>query len=189
MKSLGELRKIVNLTPLHRLLAKRYASFKKTETLKINIEVSEFIPLKDFELGWRWETNHNSEISELEKKQIQPVTESESKRLNKIIDYFEFEPNLTEKYNQTDWISANAENNLKVERFKNQLELLLEPWNEGIIITWKRNITLKTSKSIFLKYWTDFLYPSSDDVTIISEETNWIMFYRHFEVANIWTKK
>jgi hypothetical protein len=168
---------------------RRYASFKKTETVKINIEVEEFIPLKDFELGWRWETNHNSEISELEKKLIQPVSESESKRLNKIIDYFEFEPNLTGKYNQTDWIRANAENNLKVEKFRHQLELLLEPWNEGIIITWKRNVTLKTSKLIFLKYWTDFLYPSSDDVTIISEETNWVMFYRHFEVANIWTKK
>lgn len=124
----------------------------------------------------------------MEKKLIQPVSESESKRLKKIIDYFEFEPNLTGKYNQTDWISANAETNLKVEKFRYQLELLLEPWNEGIIITWKRNVTLKTSKLIFIKYWTDFLYPSSDDVTIISEETNWVMFYRYFEVANIWTR-
>ena len=161
----------------------------KNRKVKINIEVTEFIPLKDFELGWRWERNHNSEISELEKSQIQPVSELESKRLNKIVKYFEIEQNLIEKYTQTDWISANAENNLKVERFRSQLQLLLEPWNEGIIVTWKNNMTLKTSKSIFLKYWTDFLYPSSDDVTILSEETNWIIFYRHFEVANIWTKK
>ena len=157
--------------------------------MNINIDYKEVIPLKDFKLGWRWEKDCNPDISELEKEQIQPVSESESKRLNKIIDYFEFEQNLIEKYSQTDWISANAENNLKVERFRNQLELILEPWNEGIIITWQRNITLKTTKTIFLKYWTDFLYPSSDDVTLISEKTNWIIFYRHFEVANIWTKK
>ena len=156
--------------------------------MNINIDDREIIPLKDFKLGWRWEKTHNPDISELEKEQIQPVSESESKRLNKIIDYFEFEQNLIEKYSQTDWISANAENNVKVERFRNQLESILEPWNEGIIITWHRTITLKTTKTIFLKYWTDFLYPSSDDVTLISEKTNWIMFYRHFEVANIWTK-
>ena len=161
---------------------------KKT-TLKINIEVSEFVSLKDFELGWRWEKNHNSEISQTEKSQIKPVSENESKRLNKIIKYFELEQNLTEKYEQTDWISANAENNLKVERFRNQLKLLLESWDEDIIIAWNNKVTLKTSKLIFLKYWSDFLYPGSDDVTLISVETNWIMFYRHFEVANIWTKR
>lgn len=161
---------------------------KKT-TLKINIEVSEFVSLKDFELGWRWEKNHNSEISQTEKSQIKPVSENESKRLNKIIKYFELEQNLTEKYEQTDWISANAENNLNVERFRNQLKLLLESWDEDIIIAWNNKVTLKTSKLIFLKYWSDFLYPGSDDVTLISVETNWIMFYRHFEVANIWTKR
>ena len=157
--------------------------------MNIEININEVISLKDFELGWRFEKTYNPNITELEKQQIQPLSESESKRLNKIIDYFEIEQNLLEKYSQTDWFSANSENNLKIERFRNELERIIKPWDEEIIITWKRGVTLKTTKNIFLKYWTDFLYPSSDDVTIISKETNWIIFYRHFEVANIWTKK
>ncbi|MBU2930263.1 DUF2947 family protein [Winogradskyella psychrotolerans] len=156
----------------------------------MNIEVDdrEIVPLNEFELGWRFEKTHSPDISESEKKQILPVSEMESKRLNKVIDYFEQEYNLREKFTQTDWISANAESDEKIERFRNQLELTLEKWDEKIIITWHRNITLKTTKEIFIKYWTDFLYPSSDDVTLISEKTNWVMFYRHFEVVNIWVR-
>ncbi|WP_298151396.1 hypothetical protein [Flavobacterium sp.] len=156
--------------------------------MKIETDHREIISLGDFELGWRWEKTHNSSISEFEIQQIRPFSKSESKRLNKTIAYFELEQNLIEKYFQTDWINANAENDEKVQRFRNQLEIILKSWDEDVIISWERNVALKTTKAIFIKYWTDFLYPGSDDVTVISEETNWILFYKHFEVAKMWTK-
>jgi len=156
--------------------------------LNIQIDIKEIISLNDFELGWRFDKVHNSDISDFEKKEIFALSENESKRLNKIIDYYEIESNRIEKYVETDWFSANSENEEKIERFRNQVETYLQPFNEDLIISWERKLTLKTTKKIFLKYWTDFLYPSSDDVTIISEKTNWILFYSHYEVANIWTK-
>ena len=156
--------------------------------LHLEIDHLEIIPIKEFELGWRWGKSHCPDISESEKEQIQPLSETESKRLNKVIDYYESEYNLSKEYTQTDWISANSESDEKIDRFRKQLELILERWDEDIVITWHRKITLKASKKVFIKYWTDFLYPSSDDVTLISVKTNWVMFYRHFEVANIWRK-
>lgn len=160
----------------------------KRKELNIQIDIKEIISLNDFELGWRFDKVHNSDISDFEKKEIFALSENESKRLNKIIDYYEIESNRIEKYVETDWFSANSENEEKIERFRNQVETYLQPFNEDLIISWERKLTLKTTKKIFLKYWTDFLYPSSDDVTIISEKTNWILFYSHYEVANIWTK-
>ena len=157
--------------------------------MDIKIDNREIIDLTDFELAWRFEKTHCPEILESEKKQIQPVSEMESKRLNKVIDYFENENILRDNYTQSDWISANAENDDKIERFRKQLEIILEKCDEKLILTWHRNITLKTSKEIFIKYWSHFLYPSSDDVIIISDKTNWVIFYRHFEVANIWERK
>lgn len=156
--------------------------------MNIVIDDREIIPLNDFELGWRFEKTHCPDISESEKKQIRPVSEMESKRLNKVIDYFENENNLRNNYTQSDWISANAENDEKIERFRKMLEIALEKCNEDLILTWNRNTTLITTKDIFIKYWSDFLYPSSDDVTIISEKTNWVIFYQHFEVVNIWKR-
>lgn len=133
-------------------------------------------------------TKVNADISDYDKKEILALSENESKRLNKVIDYYEIESNRIGKYLETDWFSANSENEDKVERFRNQVENYPKPFNEDIIISWERKLTLKTTKKIFIKYWTDFLYPSSDDVTIISERTNWILFYNHCEIANIWIK-
>lgn len=156
--------------------------------MNIQIDKREIIPLSDFELGWRFDKVHNSDISDYDKQEILALSENESKRLNKVIDYYEIESNRIGKYLETDWFSANSENEDKVERFRNQVENYLKPFNEDIIISWERKLTLKTTKKIFIKYWTDFLYPCSDDVTIISEKTNWILFYNHCEVANIWIK-
>lgn len=156
--------------------------------MNIHIDKREIIHLSDFELGWRFDKGHNSDISDYDKQEILALSENESKRLNKVIDYYEIESNRIGKYLETDWFSANSENEDKVERFRNQVENYLKPFNEDIIISWERKLTLKTTKKIFIKYWTDFLYPSSDDVTIISEKTNWILFYNHCEVANIWIK-
>ncbi len=157
--------------------------------MNVEIDSKEVIPLKDFVLNWRWEKTHNPNITDSEKEYLQPVTESESKRLNKVIDYFENEENLKDKYQQIDWISANSENDQKVEEFRNLLTEIIRSWDEAVIITWNRTTTLRTTKEIFLKYWDDFCYPSSDDVTIISEKTNWIMFYNHIEVAKVWIKQ
>lgn len=156
--------------------------------MRIEIDNKEIISLQDFELNWRWEKTHNPNISDSEKAKIEPVSEIESKRLNKVIDYFEIEDNLSKDYIETDWISANCENEEKIESFRNQLLPILQSYKENVIITWNRTTTLKTSKELFLKYWDDFCYPSSDDVTIISEETNWVMFYNHIGVAKLWTK-
>lgn len=156
--------------------------------MNIQIDEKEIIPLSDFELGWRFDKCNNSDISDYDKKEVFALSENESKRLNKVIDYYEIESNRIGKYLETDWFSANSDNEEKIERFRNQVENYLKPFNEDIIISWERKLTLKTTKKIFIKYWTDFLYPSSDDVTIISERTNWILFYNHCEVVNIWIK-
>jgi len=157
--------------------------------VNIEIDIREIIPLENFELGWRFDKTHNPDISESEKELILALSEDESKRLNKIIAFFGNENYLDDKYSETDWMSASSENQEKVEKFRNQLEVILRPWNEDILVSWQRKTVLKTTKEIFLKYWTDFLYASSDNVIIISKKTNWILFYRHFEVANVWTFK
>ena len=154
--------------------------------MDIEIDYKEVIPFKDFELKWRWDETHNPDISDSDIAQLQPLSETESKRLNKVISHFEKKDTLSRLFTQSDWISANSE---KPEQFRMQLASIVEPWKEGVIVTWNNTTTLRTTKEIFQKYWDDFCYPSSDDVTIISEKTNWIMFYSHSEIANIWIRQ
>lgn len=156
--------------------------------MNITIDHSEIISLETFELGWRFDKIHNSEITPEEKKLILALSSTESKRVNKIIDYYENPTNRAEKYTETNWFSAHSETMEKEERFRKKIENYLMPYTNNLIISWNRKTVLQTSKSIFQKYLTDFLYPGSDDVTIVSVDLNWILFYHHTEVANFWTK-
>lgn len=108
--------------------------------------------------------------------------------MNKIIDYYENPTNRAEKYTETNWFSAHSETMEKEERFRKKIENYLMPYTNNLIVSWNRKTVLQTSKSIFQKYLTDFLYPGSDDVIIVSVDLNWILFYHHTEVANFWTK-
>ncbi|MEM1326728.1 MAG: hypothetical protein AAGI23_12275 [Bacteroidota bacterium] len=154
----------------------------------IQVDNKEIIPLKEFELSWRWKRTHNPDISSSELEQIMPVSEIESRRLNKVIDYFEYEENLRKSYSQSDWMSANSETDTHVKRFQEELFSRLGDSEEYVIITWDRTTTLQTTKALFVKYWYDFCYPSSDDVTVISDNTRWVLFFRHEQIANFWIK-
>ena len=154
----------------------------------IKVDHKEVVSLTDFKLGEIWVDKINSKLSNEEKRKVRPFSELESKRLNKVVDYFEIESNLRESYIPTDWMTASRENNDRINQFRDQLGLNLKGFDEDLIICWNRKLALKTTKEIFIKYWDQFLYHESYRITVISENTNWVIFYDPIEVANIWIK-
>ncbi|MBA5791317.1 hypothetical protein H1R17_13875 [Flavobacterium sp. xlx-214] len=154
--------------------------------MKIEIDEKEIISLSRFELGWRF---NEINMSEQDLSQLFPLNENESKKIYKIIQFYENGLNINEKYIETNWFRASSETEEKIRSFRKVLENNLSQYNEDLIISWHRKTSLKTSKDIFIKYWTAFLYSASDDVTIISVNLNWVLIYHHTEVANLWIKK
>lgn len=157
--------------------------------MKIELDTNEIISFEDFELSWRWDSIHNPDISIEDKVQFKPLSIQESKRINKIIDYFELESNLYKSFEPTDWIRASSETLDSIEKFSNDFKKLTQDYNENLFISWNRTTCIYTTKDIFIKYWDDFCYPGSDDITIISEMTKWVYFYNHIEVGRFWERK
>ena len=157
--------------------------------MKIGFDTKEIIPFENFELNWRWDFAHNPTILSVEKEQIEAFSEIESKRINKIIDYFESESNLRKSFESSDWFIASSETELAKKKFSDIFRQRTQNYNENLYISWNRTTCVYTTKEIFIKYWDDFCYPISDNVTIISEFTNWIYFYRHYGVGIFWERK
>ena len=157
--------------------------------MKIELDANEIIAFEDFKLNWRWDDDHNPDISLEDKRQIIPLSIVESKRINKVIDYFESESNLYKTFESTDWIRASSETKNSIDKFSNDFQKLTQDYNENLFISWNRSTCIYTTKGIFIKYWDDFCYPISDDITIISELTNWVYFYNHIEVGQFWKRK
>src|SRR5690606_18881743 len=97
--------------------------------------------------------------------------------------------NRIRQYTETNWFGTHSETTEKEVRFRKSIENYLMPYTDDLIVSWNRRVAVQTSKSIFQKYLNDFLYPGSDDVTIVSVDLSWILFYHHTEVANFWTIK
>ncbi len=157
--------------------------------MKIEYDKKEVIDFKDFGLNWRWDELHNPIITIEEKAQIMPLSIFESKRINKVIDHFEFEVNLFDLFVPTDWFRASYETEKSKQKFTSEFDQLTADFEENIFVSWDRSTCVYTTKRIFLRYWDDFCYPSSDNVTIISEKTNWVFFFNHVEVGKFWRRK
>lgn len=58
----------------------------------------------------------------------------------------------------------------------------------SIVVIFASDAVLETEVEFFLHNWRDMLCPSRDDALIVSQNTNWIMFYCHedeFEFGQI----
>lgn len=54
--------------------------------------------------------------------------------------------------------------------------------NDKIVLTWfSAQRTLLTDWKIFTDNWGDFFYPSSDDLVVINETWDWVIYIAHFE--------
>lgn len=152
-------------------------------------DTNSIIDFEQFDLSWRWDEQHNPNISREEKQLIVPYSEEESKRLNKIIGYFEVESNLRNDYEEFDWISASIDTEENIQKVRELLSTHFSGCSTEIIVSWNRRTCISTKKEIFFKFWDDFCYPSSDDVTVISTDTGIVLSYNHIEVIKIWRRK
>ncbi|MES9974871.1 MAG: hypothetical protein ABW094_11465 [Candidatus Thiodiazotropha sp.] len=50
-----------------------------------------------------------------------------------------------------------------------------------IFVSWSPDCAVVTTLNIFIKYWGDFCYPSSDDVSIWPVNNAWFLQYFHYE--------
>jgi hypothetical protein len=158
--------------------------------IKMNIspDIKNTIEFEKFSLSWRWDKNHNSTINEEEKRLIIPYSEEESKKLYKITSYFEISDKLKNNYEEFEWMSATIGSKANIQKVKSTLTEYFSNTSSDVIISWDRRTCVSTTKEIFIKYWDNFCYPSSDDVIVLSFDTNVILKYNHIEVIKIWRK-
>lgn len=153
--------------------------------MEIKMDAQEIISLQEFQLGERF---IKAGLTESELKALLPFSMDESKRLHKIIDFYNNDSYLKSHYASTDWFTSIPESEHKIEKFRTIVSSNLLHFEEAIIISWNRRLALKCSKRIFLKYWYVFLKPHTDHVTIVSEKMNWVLFFSSYGVSNLWYK-
>ena len=61
------------------------------------------------------------------------------------------------------------------------LRLLPVALSEEVIVRWNASTAIRTTWEVFTEYWDDFCYPSSDDVEVFPQSSEWLLLYHHWE--------
>ena len=147
----------------------------------LGIEIGElkFLPMDQFNLNWRFTDPECNQlpISDLEK--IQPLASVISEQFSKVLSKFGNHSILAESDDSfrtdLDIVDANLVKKWLSEKVNGSDQNVFLHWYFG-------NYSVMTTWDIFIKYWDDFCYPSSDDVFIFPASADWILFYCHEEI-------
>ncbi len=143
-------------------------------------EKQNFISLKDFPLSWRWTNPKFNLLPQEILLKIKPFNEIVSKKIWKRSTEFagddtSFKPNHL-LFEAPDKIETYSKDETDIIEW-----LSTRIPTTKIIVSWQPNTAVFTDTEVFIQYWDDFCYPSSDDVSIWPIDEKWILHYWHEE--------
>jgi hypothetical protein len=141
----------------------------------IELAATDFIALEEFELAWRW-TDETNLLPDVDRKRIRPLTPSKAAALAPMATHL-----CEEQRDIPKWLSTD-QSPVFVRR---RLEALNIDGDTRILVSWNATTAVVTDWDLFCRYWDDFCYPSSDDVTILPLTGEWVLCYDHSEAFRL----
>jgi hypothetical protein len=130
--------------------------------------------IQEFPLAWRWTQSSHAVLPPDVLARIRPLSPTEAVQVHKSSSF----PHS----GAAD--SCSAEDEASVRTWLRHVQLDLPA---RVCIGWSEDLAVETSWDIFTEYWSDFCYPSSDDVTIVPVAGSWRLIYHHYEQFEFFT--
>lgn len=149
---------------------RQYETWLKAGTLSLDGKAARNpMDIREFPLAWRWTDELYSVFSDEVLSQIQPLSRQDAQ--------FAFET--------VRGIQRNSGVILSVGVSDEDGRIWLRERHDGlddlVNISWSPDCALRTSWRIFTEHWSDFCYPSSDDVVVCPDSADWVLSYHHDE--------
>jgi hypothetical protein len=125
--------------------------------------------VQEFPLAWRWTDSRYAVFSEAVLSQLQPLGAQDAQLAFERVRSFQQDSCITHSADVSDeagcaWLRARHGG-----------------LSEIVTVSWSPDCALRTSWQIFTEHWSDFCYPSSDDVAVWPDSERWVLFYHHEE--------
>jgi hypothetical protein len=144
----------------------------------ISFEDSDFRPLDELPIKWRWTDSRWNILPKEALKTIKPLVETKASELCQyslpFFDQSGFNESLFENIKQVD----AAEETLEIQQWLLGCSSNL---NQTVIVSWDKKMAVLVQWKVFCEFWDDFCYPASDDVAIFPYSEEWMLFYQHEE--------
>ena len=144
----------------------------------IHIEESDFRPLDEFALKWRWTDSRWNKLPANALNGIQPLTENKARALSQYSLAFEDQSGLIESLFEN---IARINTSGDESEIRQWLSARASCLNQTVVVSWNDELAALVKWEVFCEYWDDFCYPSSDDVTVFPLSGEWMLSYSHDE--------
>lgn len=141
--------------------------------------------IDDFPLKWRFTDPKYVELSDAHLAQVRPLDEQSSRRLWDYIGqsglhgsdpfragFFRNLESVSTLHDEGDYAGEDS-------RVRNWLYQCALPFEKRVLLSWQPDLAVETTWQLLVKYWSDFYYPTSDDLTVCDESLEWALLFHH----------
>lgn len=141
-------------------------------------------PMADFPLKWRFTDPNYSVLPDEHLNQIRPLSPKSARQIWRFIldtDLHRdvpFRQGFFQHVESTGIVDSHG-NGEEDARIRKWLYRCAIPFDRRIFLVWQPEWVIETSWKMLVKYWTDFYYPISDDLTVCDESLQWALLFHH----------
>jgi len=138
------------------------------------------IPMEQFELRWRFTDPRYRVLPAVHLEQLRPLSSESSRRLWELTlplhDDFPFTTNLFRVVESMPLDNADPK---AIRAVRKWLFGRGVPFKSPVFLSYQPECAIVTTWKMVVKYWDDFWYPGSDDLTVIGEPLAWGLLFWH----------
>lgn len=149
-------------------------------------------PMSDFPLKWRFTDPKYRVFPEEHLAQVRPLDVDSSKRLWRYIlesDLYAEHPFKKGFFQSVESIEIGDShgNDSEDSRVRKWLYRCALPFDKRVLLSWQPEWAVETTWKMLVKYWSDFYYPVSDDLTVCDESLQSALLFHHAETVSFGT--
>ena len=142
------------------------------------------IAMSEWPMKWRFTDPKYHQLSALHLSQISALSPAGAKRLWDIISRSRLHdamPFVDGFFNRVESTTigdshGNADEDSRIRKWLYQRGVA---FSTPVYLSWQPEWAVKTTWKMLVKYWTDFYYPISDDLTVIDGTFRWALLFFH----------
>ncbi|MGE8060471.1 hypothetical protein [Pseudomonas sp. NPDC089547] len=131
--------------------------------------------IQNHKLAWRWIDPAYAVLPQKILAQMQAVLPDEARALHKRTLHFLDNHCLSTELRPEVFNAEQA----GPERCSNWLKQLQPHLEQPVSLSWEAETALRTTWEVFISFWPEFCYPSSDDLVVFPESEEWVLLYNH----------
>jgi len=141
-------------------------------------------PMTEFPLKWRFTDPKFTLLPDQHLEQVRPLDIPSSRRLSRFISDTNLhaeDPFSSGFFQSVESIEIEDSHGNEAEdsRIQKWLYRCAIPFDRPILLSWQPEWAVTTTWKMLLKYWTDFYYPISDDLTVCDDSLQWALLFHH----------